>query len=70
MKPKQILGLALIVVGILIAIYGIAIIPLSMVSIPGVQITDIPPRSAASIGVGAFVVLIGAYLFLGKEPDI
>jgi len=70
MKRNQILGLILIVVGILIAFYGITIIPQSMVSVGPIQIVGIPPRSAASIGVGALLVIVGAYLVLGKGPEL
>lgn len=70
MKLKQALGLAFIVIGILIALYGVTIIPLAMVDIGGIKIEGIPPRSAASIGVGAFLVLLGVYLVLGKKPEL
>jgi hypothetical protein len=64
MNSLQGLGLLFIIFGIVVALYGIAIVPLSGVSIGPVQITDIPGRSAASIGVGAFLIIVGVGLFV------
>jgi hypothetical protein len=70
MRDEQILGLFLIVAGILIAIYGVTIAPESEVGIGPVTIGGIPPRSAASIGVGAVLVIVGGFVFLGKAPEL
>ena len=69
-QTPRILGFILIVAGILIALCGIVTIPLSMVGLGPIQITEIPPRSAASIGVGAFLVIVGAFMSLGKGPAL
>ena len=70
MKLRQAAGLVLIVVGILIAFYGIAIIPLGLVLPPGIEFDGrIGPRSAASIGVGAFLILVGAYLLTRRNEE-
>jgi hypothetical protein len=67
MKLRQIVGLALIVIGILIAFYGIAIIPLGLVLPPGIEFDGrIGPRSTASIAVGAFLILVGIGLLAAK----
>jgi len=47
-------------------LYGIVLIPQAGVSIGPIGVTDIPGRSAAAIGVGAFFVLIGLVLLSGK----
>jgi uncharacterized membrane protein len=70
MRLNQILGIAMIVIGILIAIFGVAVAPQSMVSIGPVTIGGIPPLSAASIGVGAILVIVGAFVFFGKAPEL
>jgi hypothetical protein len=70
MKLKQVAGLVLIVLGILVAFYGITIIPLELVSLPGgIEFTGAPPRSAASIAVGAFLILVGVYLLTRRDED-
>jgi hypothetical protein len=70
MKLRQLVGLALIVVGILIAFYGIAIIPLGLVLPPGIEFDSrIGPRSTASIAVGAFLVFVGVYLLTRRSED-
>jgi hypothetical protein len=67
MNKNQWLGLALVIFGILVAVYGIQGIPLSTISIGPVTISDIPPRSAAAIGVGIVLVLIGLYQFSRRD---
>ncbi|MGA3405312.1 MAG: hypothetical protein ABSD49_06255 [Candidatus Bathyarchaeia archaeon] len=68
MNSKQALGLILIAVGVLIAFYGVQLAPLSSVTLPGnIVISGIPPRSAASIGLGAFLIVVGVYLFLKRD---
>ena len=70
MKLRQIVGLALIVVGILIAFYGITIIPLELVLPFGIEMDSrMGPRSTASIGLGAFFVLVGVGLLATKSKD-
>jgi len=69
MKLTQVVGLVFIVAGILIAVYGIHLIPLSVVEIGPIKITDIPGRSAASIGLGGFLVLVGIYLLVKGGGD-
>jgi hypothetical protein len=70
MKLRQIVGLVLIVIGILIAFYGIAIIPLGLVLPPGIEFDSrIGPRSTASIALGAFLILVGVGLLAAKGKD-
>jgi len=70
MNLKQAASLVLIVVGILVAFYGITIIPQELVRLPGgIEFTGVPPRSAASISVGAFLVIVGAYLLTRRSED-
>jgi hypothetical protein len=62
----QWLGFVFMGFGVYVMLYGIVLIPSSSVSIGPISITDIPGRSAAAIGVGAFFELVGLGLVSGK----
>jgi hypothetical protein len=62
----QWMGVLFMAFGVYVMLYGLVLVPLSTVSIGPISITDIPGRSAAAIGIGAFSVLVGLVLVSGK----
>jgi hypothetical protein len=66
LTPTQWLGVLFMIFGVFVMLYGIVLIPQSGVSIGPISVTDIPGRSAAAIGIGAFIVLVGLVLVSGR----
>lgn len=61
------IGIVLIVLGIGIIIAGMPLVPLSVVSVGPVTVTDIPPYSAYLLGAGAIITIIGAGMVTRKR---
>jgi hypothetical protein len=64
-KAEQ-LGVSLIVLGLVLLFIPFAV-PMAIVQVGPVTISDISPKSAISIGVGSILLIIGIYLKYKKK---
>ena len=65
--PLKIIGVIIIIAGAIVLFSAFPLVQQSVVSIGGLEVTNVPPISATRIAIGAVGIVLGLVVYFGKE---